>query len=170
MGCGAGHYGVLRVDRGEQMRITLRREKADPPYPDCTLGFLFVGTLQFCTMERPWVPSPLSKGGQKGVSCVPPGLYKLVRHDTEAHPMTWALVNKDLDVVHYPGDSPNPNARTAVLIHPGNFAHDLRGCLAPGMRVTTDAQGRYMVTDSRRAMKQIQSVLTWTDGHELEIV
>jgi hypothetical protein len=151
------------------MRIILRREKSTPENKDCTLGFLFVGTLQFCTMERPWIPTAISKGGQKGVSCVPPGLYKLVRHDTEAHPMTWALVNKDLDVVHYPGDGANPHARTAVLIHSANYAHELRGCIAPGMRAVTDEKGRYMVAESRRAMKQIQSVLQWIDGHTLEI-
>jgi hypothetical protein len=151
------------------MRLVLRRERQDPPYQDCTLGLLYVGELQLVTIERPWIPSTLSKGGTKGVSCVPAGTYKLVRHNTEAHPMTWALVNRDLDVVHLPGESDNPNARTAVLIHSANWAHELRGCIAPGMRTVLDEKGRYMVAESRRAMRKIQSILPWIDGHELEI-
>src|SRR5690349_2620025 len=116
------------------MRITLRRERSTPENKDCSLGLLFVGQLQITSIERPWIPSDLCKGGTKGISCVPLGLYKLVRHNTDAHPMTCALVNRDLDVVHLPGESDNPNARTAVLIHPANWAHELRGCIAPGMR------------------------------------
>jgi hypothetical protein len=151
-------------------RITIHREKDDPVNTDCTLGLLHVGSLTLSTIERPWIPSPLSKGGTKGVSCVPVGLYKLVRHNTEAHPETWALVNRELDVVHYPGEGVGPHVRTAVLIHPANWAHELRGCIAPGMRTTTDEQGRYMVAESKRAMRMMQSILPWIDGHELEIL
>jgi hypothetical protein len=152
----------------KKTRIVLRREKSEPQRTDCTLGFLFVGELQLCTIERPWIQSALSKGGSKGISCVPPGLYQLKRHNTEAHPYTWALVNRDLDVVHLPGESDNPHARTAVLLHSANWAHELRGCIAPGMRAVIDEKGRFMVAESRRAMRQIQAVLPWID-HELEI-
>lgn len=156
------------------MRITLRRERSIPANTDCTLGLLFVGELQLTTIERPWIPFVAinereSKGGAKGVSCVPIGLYKLVRHNTEAHPNTWALVNRDLDVVHLPGDSDNPNSRTAVLIHVANWAHELRGCIAPGIRTEVDASGRYMVKDSGIAMRKIQDRLPWTDEHEISI-
>lgn len=148
------------------MKFLLRRE---PPQTDCTLGLLTVGDLTLCTIERPWIPSGLSNGGQKGVSCVPPGVYQLVRHDSEAHPKTWALVNEGLDVVHYPGDSPNPAARTAVLIHPANRSWEVRGCIAPGTRTFKDPQG-YGVANSRKAMKLIQDLLSWDDSHSLEII
>ncbi len=146
--------------------LTLRRE---PPQPDCTLGLLTVGDLTLCTIERPWVPG-VGKGGAKGVSCVPPGTYRLVRHDTEAHPETWALVNEALDVVHLPGDSPSPHARTAVLIHAGNFPFESRGCVLPGVRAGKDEKGRPMVVSSRAAMSLIRARLPWTDEHTLEIV
>jgi hypothetical protein len=152
------------------MKLTLRRETQVPENTDCTLGLLFIDSLQLVTIERPWIPSTLSRGGSKGISCVPLGTYKLVRHNTEAHPETFALVNRDLDVVHMPGDSDNPHARTAVLIHSGNWVHELRGCIAPGMRTTTDEKGRFMVAESRRAMRMMQSILPWVDGHTLEIL
>ena len=152
------------------MKLILHRERQVPENKDCTLGLLFIGDLSLVTIERPWIPSNDSKGGTKGISCVPIGTYKLVQHDSEAHPLTWALVNEELDVVHFPGDSKNPFARSAVLIHPANWAHELRGCIAPGTRTTTDAKGRYMVQDSRKAMKLIQQRVSWADtSHTLEI-
>lgn len=150
----------------KRMRLTLKRESTRSP--DCMLGLLDVGSQQFCTIERPWIPWDKGPGGTKGVSCVPRGIYQLVRHNTEAHPMTWALVNEDLDVIHQPR-ADKPHARTAVLIHPANWAHELRGCIAPGMRTTRDAEGRFMVADSRRAMRTIQTLVPWIDGHTLEI-
>jgi hypothetical protein len=150
-------------------RIHLHREKSIPENKDCTLGLLFIGEMQLCTIERPWIQAMDSYGGVKGISCVPKGLYKLVRHNTETHPETWALVNRELDVVHFPGEGANPNARTAVLIHPANWAHELRGCIAPGMRTVRDAQGRFMVAESKKAMRMIQDALPWVDGHELLI-
>jgi hypothetical protein len=148
------------------MRLVLTRE-TDQRH-DCTLGLLTVADLTLCTIERPWVPG-IGRGGAKGISCVPPGLYRLVRHDTEAHPETWALVNEALDVVHLPGDSPSPHARTAVLIHAANFSHELRGCIAPGTRATKDEQGRPMVASSRQAMSLIRQRVAWTNEHTLEI-
>jgi hypothetical protein len=151
------------------VKFILHREKQQPASSECTLGLLFIEGLSLVTMERPWIPSTVSRGGTKGVSCVPLGTYRLVRHDSELHPRTWALVNEDLDVVHLPGDSSNQSARTAVLIHVGNWASDLRGCIAPGTRTAIDAQGRYMVQESRKAMKLIQDTVPWVEGHTLEI-
>lgn len=148
------------------MKLILRRE---PQHPDCTLGLLFLGDLSLVTLERPWVPSPTSIGGTKGVSCVPPGTYQLRRHNTDAHPMTWALVNPELGVEHF---SNEPNVRTAVLIHPANFVHELRGCIAPGTRTAAAVAGHgggYMVCDSRKAFRMLQQRMQWTDEHTLEI-
>lgn len=151
------------------MKLYLRRQQSVPPRTDCTLGFLFIDDLQLATIERPWVPSSTSKGGAKGVSCVPAGTYKLVRHNTEAHPMTWALVNEDLDVAHLPRAGLASGVRTAVLIHPANYSHELRGCIAPGMRSGRGPEGSAMVLESRKAMRQLQERVPWTDEHTLEI-
>jgi hypothetical protein len=151
------------------VKLYLRRQQSVPARTDCTLGFLFIEGLQLATIERPWIPSPVSKGGAKGVSCVPVGTYKLVRHNTEAHPMTWALVNEDLDVAHLPRSGLPSTVRTAVLIHPANYAHELRGCIAPGLRSGRGAEGQPMVLESRKAMRQLQELVPWTDDHILEV-
>ncbi len=149
------------------MKLLLRREPQQPSH-DCTLGLLFLADLSLVSLERPWRPSTESKGGTKGISCVPVGTYRLVRHNSDAHPMTWALVNEELDVVHYPGDGA-ATARSAVLIHPANWAFELRGCIAPGTRAAPSDRG-FMVQDSRKAMKLLQDRMPWDDSHSIEIV
>lgn len=140
--------------------------------PDCTLGVLVIGDHEFQTIERPWVPHAAAPCGTKGVSCIPPGKYQLFRHDTEAHPHTFALVNPSLWVYHFEDDVPPEQkgyARTTVLIHAANFASELRGCIAPGMARGRDG-ARRMVTQSRKAMAEIQSLVPWVGGvHTLEV-
>lgn len=151
------------------MKLTLHRDR---PRDDCMLGVLSFSTpaedFQCYTIERPWVPSPLSRGGLSGKSCVPRGTYALERHSSEAHPHTWALVNDDLDVIHYE-DKDRPHVRCLVLIHVANYARELRGCIAPGRVRTVDASGAQMVASSKLAMLDIKRLVPWEDGHTLEV-
>lgn len=152
------------------MNITLIRERQQPS-ADCTLGLILIpdANLTLCSMERPWIASSTCKGGLKGKSCVPLGTYKLERHDSKKHPRTFALVNHDLDVVHYEGDDQDPDEdRATCLIHPANFARQLMGCIAPGLSTST-FNGEYMVTSSVRAMEKFRAAVPWTDGHTLTI-
>lgn len=139
------------------MNLTLLRES----FPDHTYGVLTLAGQSWQTIERPWV------NNTKGVSCVPVGTYRLEKHDSEAHPATWALVNPDLGVIHYPSAS-LPNARTACLIHPANLAMELRGCIAPGLTRGT-LHGQPAVLSSKVAFAQIQGLLPWTDDHVLTV-
>lgn len=154
------------------MKLTLTRTYKGT---DCTLGVMtltdidakVIATVQ--TVERPWVPHPKYKGGSKGVSCVPPGEYRLECHNSEAHPRTWALVNPLLGVVHWPAEAAEGD-RTVVLIHAANYASELRGCIAPGLKThVDDVRGVRMVTNSRAAMKLLKDSMTWSDDHALEI-
>lgn len=128
----------------------------------CTLGTLQISGTLLQTLERPWIPGP--PGGTKGVSCVPPGLYRLVCHNTEAHPRSFALVNEALGVYHY--DVPaGEQGRTACLIHVANRPEELRGCIALGL-----GRDGNSVLQSRIAVDRFYSALPWVDGrHTLEI-
>ena len=150
------------------MKLLLRREPKQPSH-DCTLGLLFLADLSLVSLERPWVPSAECRGGTKGISCVPVGTYRLVRHNSDAHPMTWALVNEDLDVAHFQAPGDRRVLRTAVLLHPANWVFELRGCIAPGTRAGLGERG-YQVYDSRKAMKMLQDRMPWDDSHSIEIV
>lgn len=152
------------------MNLTLIRESNNPK--DCTLGLLHLPGLTLCTIERPWIPARdlNDRGGKKGESCVPPGYYRLVLHNSPKHPKTWALVNHGLDVVHYEGDDNDPDEdRATCLIHPANYAYQLQGCIAPGLAHAKAPEGGYMVTNSVRAMEKLRAIVPWTDGHTLEI-
>lgn len=150
------------------MKLTLTRDYSGQ---DCTQGVLRVGDFEYQTMERPWVEQLGAPCGKKGVSCIPPGTYQLERHDSEAHPRTFALVNPEAWVYHWDEDVPGGQrnlARTLVLVHPANFPEELRGCVAPGKGRAMSP--RRMVTNSRKAMEEILSMVPWMDGaHEVEI-
>jgi hypothetical protein len=151
------------------LKLLLRRDYRSD---DCTLGVLSFSTpaedYVAQTMERPWIKMPGARGGLSGKSCVPEGVYKLEPHSSEAHPNTWALVNPDLDVLHYE-DQHRGHARCLVLIHVANYARELRGCIAPGFGRMVDDNGVHMVTNSRRAMSELKRMLPYSDSHELEI-
>lgn len=150
------------------MNILLTRDHCGT---DCTLGRLIVNGDSFHTIERPWVFEPNAPCGKKGISCVPPGIYRLIKHTSEAHPKTWALVNPSRWVYHFDEDVPAGQhglARTEILIHSANWAAELMGCIAPGLGRLKD-HDKWMVTASRKAMAAIQSMMTWTNDHSIEI-
>jgi hypothetical protein len=150
------------------VKLILRR-LAKQPDPRCTLGTLFVSTeLTFCTLERPWLPSEICRGGADRISCVPPALYRLEKHDSEKHPQTWALVNSAFDVVHFdPKES--PQLRSEILIHVANYPRELAGCIAVGTHAGPAASSGYQVFESRVAMKLLQLRVPWTNEHTIEI-
>ena len=143
------------------MNITLVR---DIDNGVCSLGTLLINGATIQTLERPWIASLGSPGGCKGVSCVPAGLYRLVRHDTEAHPRSFALENEDLGVYHY--DIPaGKSGRTACLIHVANVVSELRGCVALGM-----ARSGNSISQSRMAVDRFYNALPWVDNeHTIDI-
>lgn len=133
----------------------------------CSQGTLAAGALLLQTIELPWLPDPIGRGGEKGRSCVPDGTYALVKHNTEAHPRSFALVNPALDVYHEPGDVPADRAayaRIAILLHVANFPHELQGCIGLGMQ-----RGSSCVIHSAAAVERFNLVVPWMTGHMLRI-
>jgi hypothetical protein len=122
--------------------------------PEYTSGRLFLpdGRI-FYTIERPWIHAD-TPGGLPSSSCVPEGLYRLERHNSPEHPGSWALVNEELGVYHLPSEVPAAGGRSVILIHPGNTAKDVEGCIAVGMGW---APGR--VNDSRTAYGRMRASL-----------
>lgn len=116
---------------------------------------------RFHTIERPWVADPNGGlGGKKYESCVPPGMYRLRHRDTPKYGKHFILSNPTLDVYELPADVPRgreTSTRTLVLIHVGNYWHDVIGCIAVGKQRTRDGRD-WMVTDSRAAMNELRMV------------
>lgn len=128
-----------------------------------TLGYLTEPSgRKWTTIERPWIPASGTVGGLKGQSCVPTGEYKVQRYSSDAHPGTFILSAPHLDV--YAADLEVPPhkrgvARTKCLIHPANWASELRGCIAPGKNRARDSESIWMVTRSRDAMNELRNAI-----------
>jgi hypothetical protein len=131
---------------------------------DCTMGTLALPNSLLYTLELPWLFEPDFPGGAPSRSCVPPGVFQLVLHDTPKHPQSFALVNADLGVIHEP-DPAFPNARVACLIHIANFIRDLLGCIGVGT-----STGHCSVLNSRIAYDEFKAAVPWIAGHTLTIL
>lgn len=148
--------------------------------PDVTLGWLFVGSLRFATLEEGWAPDPDGPGGQRreaGLreSCIPDGVYDLRPHFTTKYPLgVWHFVNPNLGV-YQPGGRPSGQkwGRDAVLIHSGNTVDDIEGCVLVGKRHGTatgpDGRSRHAVFESRNALELLRAALGGRETHTVKI-
>ena len=151
------------------MILTLTRD-ATQPANYCTMGILEVnGRGKFHTVERPWISVPDGICGQRFLSCIHTGTYRLEPRETEARGKHWIVSNAALGVYRDPQDIPNGiYARALILIHAANWAHELMGCIAPGKnRALTNNE--WGVTESRAAMNEIRTLIGNTYDLQLEI-
>jgi hypothetical protein len=111
-------------------------------HPEGTLGVLLASVGHFYTVEKPWEDNTPFK------SCIPEGEY----------PMNWERSPK-FGMCWHVKDVPN---RTHILIHAGNTARDVVGCVAVGRSLLGDTIG---VSESRKAMAELEGITTggeWT--------
>ena len=130
-----------------------------------TMGRLFAGKAgsaahAWCTIELPW------KANAPNISCIPAGAYALVPNDGKS---IWlfggTVTDVEANLARQPDDFTQPVVRFGVLIHPANCAHELKGCIAPGLsRGSID--GHRAVEQSRAAMEEIMWYLGW-DGAQV---
>lgn len=101
-------------------------------------GVLFHNQNPICCMiELPWLFN------LPRISCIPRGRYELEERYNEKFERHWEVKNV-------------PNRRN-ILIHPANNAKaELRGCLAPVTKLTSEGQG----THSLKAMNKLRSLLS----------
>lgn len=147
------------------MNVLLTRDPIQPS-DTCTLGVMVINERKFFTMERPWIPDPDGGiGGKPWYSCIPAGIYRLERRETEARGKHFIISNPLHGVYRYPSDIPTGiRARSLILIHPANWAEELHGCIAPG-KSRIKAEGRWMVTESRAAMNELRTLI----GNQLDL-
>lgn len=150
------------------MILTLTRDSGQPK-PYCTMGVLAAKGATFQTVELPWYPSMTAPCGLIGHSCVGKGVYTLEPRYTEAKGHHWILSNPGLGVYRQPADIPDEvYGRSLVLIHAANWAHELLGCIAPGVG-RAEMDGELGVSDSRAAMAHLFALLASETGLQLEI-
>lgn len=116
--------------------LTLKRVDSNN---ECTFGALFLDEKEICkTLELPW------RDNQKGISCIPAGEYKLSPYPSSR-----------FGEVYIVNDVPN---RTGILIHTGNTASDIEGCILVGDSYGK-LNGKRAVLNSRQAFNFIKELL-----------
>lgn len=102
---------------------------------------------EFASVELPW------KNNKRGVSCIPDGEYQCLPRTTGKY------AGRAFHVRSIGSDE--VVGRTHILIHPANFAHELEGCIAIGMRATDiDGDGNIDVASSVAAVEKLQSIVS----------
>lgn len=119
--------------------------------------------LVLATIEQEWRPNPNYPGGVSNNSCVPDGLYQLRPHTRPDGKEVVALVNEELGVYYLESDRPEGKGRFLILIHIANWAHNVIGCIGPGIGKADSDQGP-MVTSSSAAMKKIMEYIDGEDA------
>lgn len=135
------------------MLLTLKRTKTK----DYTIGILTAEDKIFFTLELPW------KDNKRNISCIPEGLYKIVKHKSP----------KFGDCLYLP-DVPN---RSEILVHSGNSVRDFvdstgykwkcesQGCLLLASQISNEGVGY----KSKDALKSLLSLLKDNEEHSLLI-
>lgn len=121
--------------------LVLQRGKETP---DGTHGCLQAQGQTVCyTLERPWLDN------QEGISCIPPGVYQCIKHNSSKFPDVWEVTGvKD---------------RQAILIHAGNVAiRDSHGCILVGLGIMLGG-----ITQSQAALTKLRNL--FPGGFTLEI-
>lgn len=117
-------------------KLTLKRINSSS---ECVLGVLELDDKEVCkTLELPW------RDNQKGISCIPTGEYKLSPYPSSR-----------FGEVYIVNDVPN---RTGILIHTGNTADDIEGCILVGDSYGK-LNGKKAVLNSRQAFNLLKDTL-----------
>ena len=121
--------------------------------PLATMGRLLFDGEEVWTIERPWL------GNKPFESCIPDGHYLLKPFSGTKFKDVWELQN-------VPG-------RTHILIHSANWAHQLHGCIAPGIdrkiRNPSQEPTSCMVTNSRKACERVFAHIAKQEHPGIEI-
>lgn len=101
------------------------------------------------TLELPW------KDNQTSISCIPEGEYKVVPRESKKF-------KKHFHVTGVPN-------RSYILIHPGNYYTQIRGCLLPGDGLSDiNSDGEQDVLNSTKTLKTMLNLAP--EGFDLQII
>lgn len=128
------------------------------PIAGCMSGVLVIKDEMFFTVERPWIPHPTSPGGMPLKSCIPNGKYRIEKFVRPNNDVVPVLINEALGVYARAEDRANDTERFACLMHAANFAHNVKGCIGPGVGAQFK-NNSYSTTYSKKAMARIKHYL-----------
>ena len=125
------------------MKATIQREHYTDKQVTGTLK-LFDGRKQIFTcktLELPW------RDNESNISCIPTGTYDAVKRVSDKYKHSYHVKS--------PGDD-QVAGRAWILIHPGNYFTDIRGCILIGRALTDINSDEYKdVTSSTSTVKEL---------------
>ena len=122
-------------------KFTIRRF---PSTQDGSFGVLFEGDIPFAaTCEPEW------RENQKGISCIPPGMYRCKRVTSPRFGNTFEITGVE--------------SRAHVLFHWGNAEGDTEGCVLVAEKFGS-LNGKTAVLESRSANEGFNEFLKRTEG------
>lgn len=96
-------------------------------------GTVHFGDSELVTMERPWIPSMEHPAGMPSESCIPTGVYSLVKaHSPKYNRDMYYLVSEDNGVHLREEDRAEEWERWGCMFHSANWPYQLNGCIAVG--------------------------------------
>lgn len=122
-----------------------------------TFGMLYDPLGQFIcrTVEREWL------NNEPSISCIPESIYDMVFLESPSKGMCIHLISDNASVT-----VAGPSVRTHCLFHSANWAKELQGCIAPGLKLN-DSWG---VQDSVAALAKLEeSVLRWATHGDVKL-
>jgi len=128
------------------------------PDDSCVLGKLILPDGWSCfTLERPW------EQNQQNISCIPEGIYQLgMRSSSIVQRTSGGEFNKGYEIQ-------NVLNRTFIMIHPGNYIRNSKGCILPGKNISYSNKEGLMVTHSRDTFRNLMKRLSEHDDWQIDI-
>lgn len=135
-----------------------------------TYGVITFGDEELTTMERDWIPSAEFPYGLPEESCVPTGVYSLIKaYSIKYSRDMYYLVSED-NGVHLRSDSRyDPSERWGCMFHPANWPYQLNGCVAVGSGSGMVAD-KYGIKDSVLSINKLTAYLDAIDEPTVTIV
>ena len=130
--------------------------------PDGTFGYIDLEGTRVWTVEREWADN------KPNMSCLPVGVYDLIKYSSAKYPNTYALQNKGLGVwAYWSGEA----VRFACVLHSANFPWQLEGCVAAGNHRRGIVPGfQWGVTSSSITVRELKEYIRDKGVKRLTIV
>jgi hypothetical protein len=120
-----------------------------------TIGSIYLDGEFVCySLELPY------KDNRPFISCIPPDDYDLVPHNSDRHPNHFALIGGTVSHFPEPGKE-----RSTILIHKGNFPHEINGCIAVG-----ELKERNQVIGSKVAFDRLMELIREHNIKQIKII
>jgi hypothetical protein len=137
---------ISKLIEGGVSRPTVFLERQIGGGPQGTIGQVYTSDALLYSVELPWLKN------ERDISCIPSGIYRTEKH-------MWSVTSQ---VVPRLTNVPD---REYILIHPGNYLSEIKGCILLGTSVGMK-NGQFFAKNSREAFRRFKNSV----GYEFNLI